>query len=145
MIKITPMGEEHITGIAQLEKECFSQPWSESGLREELTNNSAVFFAAEDDGKVVGYMGANFILDEGYITNIAVTEKRREEGIGSLLMERMTEEAKNRKLSFISLEVRVSNEKAISLYEKSGFKKLGIRKNFYEKPVEDAAIMTKYL
>lgn len=144
MIKITPMGEEHIAGIAQLEKECFSQPWSENGLREELSNDSAVFFAAEDDG-IIGYMGANFIMDEGYITNIAVTEKRRREGIGTLLLEKMIEEAEKRNLSFLSLEVRVSNQKAISLYEKKGFEKLGVRKNFYEKPVEDAAIMTKYL
>ncbi len=144
MIEILPMSKEHIAQIAKIEKECFSQPWSEKALSEELTNDSAVFLTAVFNGEVIGYIGANFIIDEGYITNIAVTETHRKKGIGSKLLSEMIEQAHKRNLSFLSLEVRVSNEKAISLYKKSGFDYVGIRKNFYEKPIEDGAVMTRH-
>ena len=144
MIEILPMAREHIEKIAEIERECFSLPWSEKSLEEELTNDGAIFLVAMEDEKVVGYMGANFIMDEGYITNIAVTEKYRKKGIGSKLLQKMCEEAYKRNLSFLTLEVRISNEKAINLYKKFGFDYLGIRKNFYEKPREDGGIMTKY-
>ncbi len=138
------MHEEHIEGIAALEKECFSQPWSEVSLREELhKDNSNFLVALNEDALVVGYIGFNFVLDEGYITNIAVAPKFRRCGIAQNLMNKIIAFAQSQRLSFISLEVRASNAAAISLYEKFGFEKAGVRKNFYALPQEDALIMTK--
>ena len=144
MVEILPMIKEHISEIAEIERECFSLPWSEKSLEEEINNDGAIFITALENGKVIGYMGANFIMDEGYVTNIAVAEEYRQKGIGSKLLSKMIEEAQKRNLSFLSLEVRISNENAIKLYKKFEFDYIGIRKNFYEKPREDAAIMTKY-
>lgn len=128
--------------IAELEKECFSLPWSKKTITEAMENGTT-FFTAQKGEKTVGYIGVSIILDEGYITNIAVTKKERKKGIGTALLERVFAEARDNNLSFISLEVRESNKKAISLYEKFGFKKEGKRKNFYDNPKEDALILTK--
>lgn len=128
--------------IAQLEKECFSSPWSENAIRESMDANTH-FLVAVSNGNVLGYMGISVILDEGYITNIAVSEKYRNNGIGKLLLKECFALAEKFSLSFVSLEVRVSNHNAISLYEKSGFKEEGLRKNFYTNPLENAIIMTR--
>ncbi|MBO5321655.1 MAG: ribosomal protein S18-alanine N-acetyltransferase [Clostridia bacterium] len=128
--------------IAELEKECFSLPWSIKTITEAMENGTT-FFVAQKGEKTVGYIGISVILDEGYITNIAVTKKERKKGVGTALLERVFAEARDNNLSFISLEVRESNKKAISLYEKFGFKKEGKRKNFYDNPKEDALILTK--
>ena len=128
--------------IAELEKECFSLPWSKKTITEAMENGTT-FFTAQKGEKTVGYIGVSIILDEGYITNIAVTKKERKKGVGTALLERVFAEARDNNLSFISLEVRESNKKAISLYEKFGFKKEGKRKNFYDNPKEDALILTK--
>lgn len=141
---IIPMQKEHIKDIAQLEKECFSEPWSENALSEELYNNCAVFFAAIIDNKLAGYIGMHNICLQGYITNIAVFKQYRGKGIASALMEKIIGYAVKNNMEFISLEVRQSNHPAISLYVKYGFKEIGIRKNFYSKPCEDAVIMTRY-
>ncbi len=131
-----------ITDIAALEKECFSSPWSENAIEESM-NLSTRFFVAETDGKTVGYLGVSAVADEGYITNIAVTEAYRRCGIGRMLLEKCFEMSKELSLVFISLEVRTSNTAAISLYEKMGFSAEGRRKNFYTHPTEDAIIMTR--
>ncbi len=145
-IKIEKMREEHIKDIAALEKECFSQPWSEGSLREELhKDNSNFLVALTEDALVVGYIGFNFVLDEGYITNIAVAPKFRRCGIAQNLLNKIIAFAQSQRLSFISLEVRASNAAAISLYEKFGFKEAGLRRNFYTLPQENAVIMTKIL
>lgn len=145
-IKIEKIREEHIKDIAALEKECFSQPWSEVSLREELNKESSNFLVAVNrDNHVVGYVGFNFVLDEGYITNIAVASKCRRCGIAQNLLNEIIVFAQSQRLSFISLEVRASNAAAISLYEKFGFEKAGERRNFYTLPQEDAVIMTKRL
>ncbi len=127
--------------LAELERECFSEPWSETAFLES-SKNSTVFLLYTEDGKVLGYAGLQIVLDEGYVTNIAVTKAARRKGIGLDLVAALKALAKTRSLSFISLEVRISNTPAISLYEKTGFKKMGIRKNFYSAPTEDAIIMT---
>lgn len=134
--------ESDITAIAELEKECFSAPWSEKTLTEAM-NNGTVFFVAKNGGKTVGYVGISCILDEGYITNVAVTENMRKKGIGTALLNRVFSHCRDNGLSFVSLEVRESNKNAISLYEKTGFKPEGKRKNFYDNPKEDALILTK--
>ena len=139
---IVSLKPEHIPQIATLERICFSEPWSEESILDAY-KNSTKFFVAEEDGKVLGYVGISCILDEGYITNIAVFPTERGRGIGTALLKRLFSMAGDISLSFISLEVRESNLAAISLYEKLGFKVEGKRKNFYRDPQEDGLIMTK--
>lgn len=140
---VTAMQAEHIADIAELEKDCFSSPWSEAALTEELSNPDSHFLVAEC-GEVAGYIGVQEICGEAYITNIAVFESHRKKGIGKALLKAAADGAKERNCEFITLEVRVSNTPAISLYEYEGFEKVGIRKNFYASPTEDGAIYTKY-
>ncbi len=141
---ITAMNETHISQIARIEAECFSLPWSETSLRQELENENAHFLTALLGGEVVGYIGAIEICGEADITNVAVDTRYRRSGIGEKLLKSAESGAIERKCESITLEVRISNEAAISLYEKSGYEKVGIRKGFYEKPTEDALLMTKY-
>ncbi len=127
--------------IALLEKECFFEPWSENAILESHSN-STLFLLFEEKDKVLGYVGLQIVLDEGYITNVAVTENARKKGVGTALISHLKEVAKEKGLRFISLEVRESNLPAITLYKKQGFKTVGKRKNFYSHPTEDGLIMT---
>lgn len=142
-ITVTEMKTEHIARIAELERECFSTPWSENALAEELDNPDSHFLVAESD-TVAGYIGVQEICGEAYITNIAVFKDYRKKGIGRMLLKAAADGASSRNCEFITLEVRVSNCAAITLYESEGFEKVGVRKNFYASPVEDGAIYTKY-
>lgn len=139
---IVSLKPEHVSQISTLERVCFSEPWSEESILDAFKNGTK-FFVAEENGKVLGYVGISCILDEGYITNVAVFPKERGRGIGTALLKRLFALASDISLSFISLEVRESNLAAISLYEKLGFKVEGKRKNFYREPQEDGLIMTK--
>ena len=139
---IVPAQREHLKQIAQLESICFSEPWSEETLLDAITHGTKLL-VAEKNGKVLGYVGISCILDEGYITNIAVFPDSRKQGVGTALINKLFDLAEDLSLSFISLEVRESNISAISLYEKMGFIKVGTRKNFYRDPIENASIMTK--
>lgn len=141
-LTVMSIEREHIKAIAELEKICFSQPWSVDSLLDAFKNGTK-FFVAVQNKKVLGYIGISCILDEGYITNIAVFPEFRQKGVGTALLNRVFSLASDLNLSFVSLEVRVSNLTAISLYEKLGFKTVGRRKNFYDNPKEDALIMTK--
>lgn len=140
--EIVKMSAEHISEIAKLEAECFSQPWSENALSEELKNEGSHFLVAVCE-KVLGYIGVQEICGEAYITNIAVFGEYRKEGIGRKLLKEACDGAKSRKCEFITLEVRESNSAAIALYESEGFEKAGIRKNFYSAPIENGVIYTK--
>lgn len=142
---IEPMQEKGIKEIAELEKISFSVPWSEDGLRAELTNETAHFLVASVQGKVLGYIGVHEICGEAYITNVAVLPEYRRLGIGETLIDAATHGAEMRNCDFISLEVRISNVPAIELYKKEGYNIVGQRKNFYSNPTEDAYIMTRYL
>ena len=137
------MTEQHVSRVAELEKQCFSTPWSETALSEELSNKFARFFVALLNGEIVGYIGAHNILGEVYITNVAVFPEYRKNGFGEALIKRLIEMVKKENADFITLEVRKSNISAIKLYEKCGFCAVGERKSFYEKPCEDAILMTK--
>jgi len=140
MIREFAPGDEK--SIAELETECFSSPWSQAAILQSF-NNGTAFIVFEENGKVLGYAGLQMVLDEGYVTNIAVTKSARGTGIGKSLVGALISLAKDKGLAFISLEVRESNTPAISLYTKCGFKDFGKRKNFYQNPTEDAVIMTK--
>lgn len=128
--------------IAELEKSCFSSPWSENAIRESILSGTHMFAAENSDG-IIGYIGVNCVAGEGYITDIAVFKNMRSKGVGSYLLSYAVESAKAAKLEFLSLEVRVSNEEAIRLYKKYGFVQEGMRKSFYTDPREDALILTK--
>lgn len=141
---VEPMKAEHISSIAEIESRCFSMPWTEKSLSDELDNENAHFLSAVFDGKVIGYVGVIEICGEADITNVAVQPEYRRCGIGEMLMKEAENGAVERNCESITLEVRVSNKAAISLYIKSGYKQAGIRKGFYEKPKEDALLMTKY-
>lgn len=141
--KVVSANERHIKDIAKIEKAVFSTPWSEEAIFDSV-KNGYYFFAAEDTAEnTLGYVGISVILDEGYIANVAVDPKYRKAGVGTLLVRRIFSLAREKGLSFVTLEVRASNENAISLYKKCGFKTEGRRKNFYSDPKEDAIIMTR--
>ena len=141
-LQISALCPEQVKDVAEIEKICFSSPWSEESIEESLKSGTK-FFVAEKCGRVLGYIGISCILDEGYIANIAVLPKERKTGVATALLNRVFSLAKDESLSFVSLEVRESNTPAVSLYKKLGFKTEGRRKNFYENPKEDALIMTK--
>lgn len=143
---VIPAESKHIDGIFELEKACFSLPWTRENLIAYLPDDMHTMLCAVDDaGKVVGYIGLMYVLDEGYIANVAVSQDYRRQGIGSKLLTALVDEAKRKDLSFLTLEVRESNENAIALYKKAGFSEVGLRKNYYDKPTENAILMTKYL
>ena len=140
---IVPMDRSHVGQIAELERECFSAPWSEAMLTEALFDAQASFIVAEsEDGGLLGYAGLHVVLDEGYIDNIAVEEAARRHGVGDALLDVFCRFAAAN-LAFLSLEVRASNYGAIALYGSRGFRGVGRRKNYYEHPREDAIIMTR--
>lgn len=144
-MEIKRMSAQDIVQIAALERECFSQPWSEKGLETELYNPSAIFLVAKDSEQLAGYAGMHCVLDEGYIANIAVTTAFRRQGVATLLMRELLSIAGMQKLGFLTLEVRESNRPAISFYQTLGFGEVGRRKRFYANPEEDAVLMTRFL
>ncbi len=143
-VRIVPMTADHLDEVAELERICFSAPWSRNMLAEELNNAlSAMLVALDDSGRVVGYAGVQVILDEGYITNVAVRPECRRQGIAGKLLDVFLNFAEGNRLAFLTLEVRASNEAAIILYGRHGFRGVGRRRNYYEHPREDAIIMTR--
>ena len=143
-VRIVPMNADHLDEVAELERICFSTPWSRNMLAEELDNLLSAFLVALDDrDRVVGYAGVQVILDEGYITNIAVRPECRQQGIAGKLLQVFLDFAQANQLAFLTLEVRASNHTAIMLYGSRGFRSVGRRKNYYEHPKEDAIIMTR--
>ena len=140
--EIKRMDSSHVKALSESEKECFSTPWSENALSDELSNNFARFFVAECDGKASGYIGAHNILGEVYITNVAVSKAFRRNGIAEKLIKTLVDFCENEGMEFVTLEVRRSNEAAKKLYSKMGFEEVGERKDFYENPREDAILMT---
>ena len=139
-MNITEMQEKHLPALAELEKQCFHAPWSEKMLREEL--GGGIFLVAEQDGEVQGYVGCQTVLDEGYITNVAVSPDFRRRGAARRLIAELIARAKEKGLAFVTLEVRESNAPAIALYSGAGFVPVGTRKNFYSNPAENALLMT---
>lgn len=117
------MTEKYIGGVVSLERECFSHPWSEKSLREELDNDQAHFLCAVADGFIAGYIGVQEIVGEAYITNVAVSEKFRRRGIAEKLLEEAERGAIKRGCVLITLEVRASNNPAKALYKNATSKK----------------------
>ncbi len=142
MIEKSNRTESQIAEIAEIERQCFATPWTDEQIRS--SDDSTVFFLAKVENKAVGYGGMYTVLDEGYVTNIGVLPDYRRKGIGAKIVNSLIDYSKEKSLDFLSLEVRVSNSAAISLYKNFGFEEVGVRKNFYSNPKEDALIMTRY-
>lgn len=138
------MEYEDIPVVAEIERNCFSEPWSENSFFSHLSKPYSRSFTVKFLNKPVGYICCDYITDEMYIGTIAVDEKMRRRHIADKLLTMMIDLCKYLGVLLLTLEVRVSNEAAQKLYIKHGFKNLGVRKNFYSKPREDAYIMTKY-
>ena len=144
-IELRPMEPEDAAACAAIEAQCFADAWSERGFAEEAENPLADFIVAEADGEVCGYGG---IISAGGISElpkICVAPGFRRRGVADMIMDALERLARTRGSDQLTLEVRVSNEAAIALYEKSGFARMGVRPNFYTSPNEDALIMTKKL
>ena len=133
--------EADIPAVAEIERECFSSPWSEATLCSELQNPLNDFFGAFSDGELAGYIGFQTVAGETSVFNVAVEKRFRRKGIGKALVEKMIFEAKALGAKVIFLEVRAGNLAAINLYEKAGFVFFGIRKDYYDKPKENAFIL----
>ncbi|MBQ3298796.1 MAG: ribosomal protein S18-alanine N-acetyltransferase [Ruminococcus sp.] len=143
-MRIEKMTAACIDAVAAIEAEGFSHPWSKKSLEESLKKENSLFLVAYEDGKVIGYVGMEVIVDEGYIFNVAVSADYRRRGVGYALVRELVTYSMKNSLCFITLEVRESNSAAISLYSKFGFIKAGERKNYYSDPTEAAVLMTKY-
>lgn len=134
----------HADAISKIERNCFKLPRTAETLQRQIECENYLFLTALTlDNIVIGYCDLQFVLDEGYIGNVAVSPEYRRKGIADALINEMIQQKKSG-LSFITLEVRASNTCAISLYEKHSFQKIGIQKNHYEQPREDAILMTLF-
>ena len=141
---IISMKEEHVAQVAQLESICFgSAAWSEKSVASELENKLALWLVAVDGETVAGYVGSQTVMDETDMMNVAVHPGYRRQGIAGKLVLELVEALKERESRCLTLEVRASNAPAISLYDKLGFKQIGLRKNYYRNPKEDALILRK--
>ena len=138
----TKMNETQVLQIAELEKICFSDPWSETSIASELNNKLSLWMVAIDDEKVIGYVGSQTVLGETDMMNIAVHPDYRKQGIGTALIVGLIGELELRGSHSLMLEVRASNEPAKNLYAKLGFCSVGVRKNYYRNPKEDALILS---
>ena len=137
---VEQLSEAHLLSVAQIEKLCFAEPWSEKSL-ELLLSGENFGVVALCDGRVAAYGGMTCVLDEGAVTNIATLPEYRQRGLGRAVLKEMLVLAEKRGINTVFLEVRVSNEPAKSLYLSEGFELCGVRKGFYRHPNEDALQM----
>lgn len=140
-IIIEKMGLNDIPQVAELERQIFSMPWSEQSFAASLRSEDFLYLTVKIDGILAGYCGFFQSFDEADVMNVAVREKFRGQGIAYRMLRELMELGRARGILRYTLEVRAGNEAALHLYEKLGFKSVGIRKRFYEKPREDAVIM----
>lgn len=141
---IERMNESHVAAVAALEKLCFSEPWSENSIASELKNPLSLWLVAVEDGDLIGYIGSQSVMGESDMMNVAVHPDHRRKGLGEKLVIALCDALSGENTS-LTLEVRSSNAPAISLYEKLGFVQVGLRKNYYRNPKEDALILRKEL
>ncbi len=144
-IRLDVMQLSDIPEVAAIERQTFSQPWTEKGFRDALEQGDSLYLVArmEDRNEIAGYCGFQQGLDEAELLNVAVRSDFRENGIGCVMLRLLLKLGRGRGVHRFVLEVRKSNAAALHLYEKLGFVVEGVRKNFYEKPTEDAVIMSR--
>lgn len=140
-----PMTAAHIPEVAELEKLCFSTPWSAQSLELLTREGIGTGVVYIEDGKVVAYGGMLCVVDQGQITNVAVHPDYRRRGIGRAIVGALLKIAMDERFEEVTLEVRKSNEGAQALYRSMGFRAIATRPGFYSKPTEDGVIMTAYL
>ena len=140
---IENMTSAHVPQIAELERLCFSDPWSEKSIETELSCRLSLWLVAMEGEQVVGYVGSQTVIDESDMMNIAVHPDFRRRGIAETLVAALEDALRDRGSRALTLEVRTSNAPAIALYEKLGFRQVGLRKNYYRNPREDALILRK--
>ena len=145
MIRLEKMTDAQVAQIAEIEKLCFSDPWSEQSVASELGNRLSLWLVAMDGDTVAGYIGSQSVLDKADMMNVAVHPNYRRQGIGQKLVLALAEALQQKGIKGLMLEVRQSNDPAISLYEKLGFQQVGLRPNYYRNPKENALIMRKEL
>ncbi|MDL2300387.1 ribosomal protein S18-alanine N-acetyltransferase [Clostridiaceae bacterium OttesenSCG-928-D20] len=134
-----------ISELSRIENECFSSPMPIEYISRSIDNEDRFFLVAEEEKKLLGHIAMMHVLDEGYILSVAADKNHRRRGIAKALLSALLAEAKDMKLSFVSLEVRASNIAAISLYESFGFQRTGEIIGYYERPKENALILNLYL
>ena len=142
---IRRMKIEDASMIAELEKQCFSDPWSEKSIASEAVNPLSYWLVAEIDGAIAGYVGSQTVLDAADMMNLAVSADYRRRGIGQALVNALTDYLRQNGVIALLLEVRASNAQAIELYQKMGFEQVGRRPKYYHNPREDALILRKEL
>ena len=142
-MKIETMNASYVAQIAELEKLCFSDPWSANSIVSELENKLAFWLVATEGDRVAGYIGSQTVMEETDMMNVAVHPDYRRKGIAEALVNDLVENLKKMGSHCLTLEVRASNVPAITLYEKLGFSEIGRRKNYYRNPREDALILRK--
>ena len=142
-MRIELMTAAHVSAIAEIEKLCFNDPWSEKSIASELNNRLSLWLVALDGERVVAYVGSQSVLGETDMMNIAVHPDYRRQGIAEALVISLVQALKEKGNHSLMLEVRASNAPAKALYEKLGFQQVGLRKNYYRNPREDACILRK--
>ena len=143
MIRYERMNESHVPQIAKLEMVCFSDPWSENSIASELHNPLSLWLVAMDGDALAGYVGSQAVMGEADMMNIAVAPNYRRQGIAGELVNRLVEALSADGNHSLALEVRESNQAAISLYHKLGFTQVGFRPGYYRNPKEGALILRK--
>ena len=144
-MEILRMNPSSARQVAALEKICFSDPWSEKSVLEELSNPLSLWLTAMDGEHLAGYVGSQTVLGETDMMNVAVNPEDRRKGIGEMLIRFLMEQLKQSGSHSLTLEVRASNTPAIELYQKLGFLQVGRRPRYYRNPREDALILRKEL
>ena len=140
---IENMTYAQVAQVAELEKICFSDPWSENSVASELQNPLAYWLVALDGDRLMGYVGSQTVVGETDMMNVAVHPDYRRQGVAESLILALVEGLKGKESHCLTLEVRASNTPAIALYQKLGFQQVGLRKNYYRNPKEDALILRK--
>ncbi len=143
MIRLEQMTDAHVAQVAQLEKLCFSDPWSEKSVASELKNPLSLWLVAVDGTTVAGYIGSQSVCDEADMMNVAVHPDYRRQGIARELVKGLVTALVSKGVKSLALEVRQSNVPAIALYEQLGFQQVGLRPNYYRNPKENALILRK--
>lgn len=142
-IKVRPMQDKDLDRVCQMEEASFSMPWKREDFKELIESNASSYLVLLTDEYVIGAAGYTDQVGEGYVNNVVIDPDYRGKGYSKMLMQAVIDDAKEHGIEDLTLEVRVSNEPAVRLYESLGFESAGIRKRFYEHPVEDAYVMWK--
>lgn len=140
-MEIRNMTESDLEQVCKIEQETFSEPWSYDDFNDAIKNENNRYLVAERSGEIAGYCGYFGVAGEGYIYNVAVKKEYRRQHIGVAMLKELIQQGMNHDIERFTLEVRISNTSAVSLYQSLGFESAGIRKDFYNKPREDAVIM----